>query len=306
LNLYNKHKELPFILYITGGIGNQLFQFATAYAYAKMHKKKVYINIDNYSWARWSENLGFDLDKIISPLYVLPKSKWTIFVSKSNPNNLIGRIIRKLFWMKGTVFIEKQNFFYEKSLFLNDSWDGLLGYFQSPFYFESVREEIGTMIKLKIYSQGAINYKNKITSLKSAVAIHYRDYSDPITGSEKTKIYHGEHSLNYYKKAIDIVNKKVNNPIFFIFSNDINSAKLKFSEIKDVNFIDYQSKFNWEDMALMSICEHNIICNSSYSWWAAYLNTNPQKIVIAPENWGELLKGKDNDLFPKEWLLINA
>tara|TARA_B110000003_G_C16650840_1_gene534053 strand:+ start:2017 stop:2934 length:918 start_codon:yes stop_codon:yes gene_type:complete len=305
LNLYNKLKELTFVLYITGGIGNQLFQFATAYAYAKMHKKKVYINIDNYSWARWSENLGFDLDKIISPLHVLPKSKWTIFVSKSNPNNLRGRIIRKLFWKKGTVFIEKQIFSYDKSLFLNDSWDGLFGYFQSPFYFESVREEIRAMIKLQIYSQGAINYKNKITSLKSAVAIHYRDFSDPITGSEKTKNFHGEHSLNYYKKAIDIVNKKVTNPTFFIFSNDINSAKLKFSKIKEVNFIDYKSKFNWEDMALMSMCEHNIICNSSYSWWAAYLNKNKKGIVVAPKTWGNLLKGRDSNLFPKEWILLN-
>ena len=307
MNLYNKHKELPFILYITGGIGNQLFQFATAYAYAKMHKKKVYINIDNYSWARWSENLGFDLDKIISPLDVLPKSKWTIFVSKSNLNNLIGRIIRKLFWTKGTVFIEKKGFVYDKSLIYDDSWDGMKGYFQNPVYFESLKDEIVSMIKLKIYSQGALKYKDMITSAKSTVAIHYRDFSDSTTGSETTKMVHGEHSLNYYKQAIGIVNKKVSNPIFFIFSNNINSAKLKFSEIKEINFIEYQSNFNWEDMALMSMCEHNIICNSTYSWWAAYLNKNKKGIVIAPKTWGNLLtkKKEKTTFFPRKWILIS-
>jgi len=306
LDLYNKHKKPSFILYITGGIGNQLFQFATAYAYAKRHNKKLYINIDNYSWDRWSEKLGFDLDKIITPLNVLPQSKWTFFLSKSNKLNLIGRIIRKLFWLKGAVFIEKQNFFYDESLMYDDSWDGIMGYFQSPHYFESVKDEIVSMIKLPIYSQGALKYKNKITSAKSTVAIHYRDYSDPTTGSENTKKYHGEHSLNYYKQAIGIVNKKVSNPIFFIFSNNINSAKLKFSEIKEANFIEYQSNFNWEDMALMSMCEHNIICNSSYSWWAAYLNKNENRIVIAPKTWGNLLKDRDSDLFPKEWILIDT
>jgi hypothetical protein len=306
MNLHNKYKKSSFILYITGGIGNQLFQFATAYAYAKKYNKKVYINIDNYTWARWSEKLGFDLDKIIRHLNIIPHSKWTFFLSKSNKIHLIGRIIRKLFWLKGTVFIEKKEFFYDKSLIYDDSWDGLKGYFQSPVYFESLKDEIVSMIKLKIYSQGALKYKDMITSTKSTVAIHYRDFSDRITGGETTKTVHGEPSLNYYKQAIGIVNEKVSNPIFFIFSNNINSAKLKFSEINEINFIEYQSNFNWEDMALMSMCEHNIICNSTYSWWSAYLNTNPQKIVIAPENWGNLLKGIDNDLFPKEWVLINA
>ncbi|NQU33322.1 MAG: alpha-1,2-fucosyltransferase [Bacteroidetes bacterium] len=305
--LYKKNKKSPFILYITGGLGNQLFQFATAYAYAKKHKKKVYINIDNYSWARWREHLGFDLDKIISPLYILPQSKWTALFSLGKISNIVVRIYRKLFWLKGSVFVEKETFVYDKGLMNNDSWNGIKGYFQSPYYFESVKDEIISMVNFPIYSKGALAFKDKITLLESAVALHYRDYADPSTGSESTKKVHGELSLNYYKQAISIVNKRVSNPIFFIFSNNTNSAKSKFSEFCGVIFIEYHTNFNWEDMALMSICKHNIICNSSYSWWSAYLNKNTEKIVIAPKSWGNLLKGKEecNSLFPKEWILID-
>ena len=105
---------------------------------------------------------------------------------------------------------------------------------------------------------------------------------------------------------MDILNKYEKNITYFIFSNSMKSTKEKFSKINGVIYVDHKSKYVWEDMALMALCKHNIICNSSYSWWSAYLNKNSNKIVIAPKSWGNKLLGRENnnDLFPHKWCLI--
>ena len=76
--------------------------------------------------------------------------------------------------------------------------------------------------------------------------------------------------------------------------------------IGNIIFVDFKSEYEWEDLVLMSLCHHNIICNSSYSWWSAYLNEYTNKMVIAPKNWGKKLSNSqnNNDLFLKEWILI--
>lgn len=299
-------KRSPFTLYISGGLGNQMFQYATAYSYGKKFNREMRISTDSYFGYEWNKYCGFAIDHIVNNLNISSPEKWTVFFLHGKVSKLIGRILKKIFWQKGRIFKEKDLFIFDPTLLNNDYYDGLSGYFQSPLYFEFYNKEILSIYKLPISSNQALELKETISNTESSVAIHYRDYGELASGNEAVKNLFGDISIQYYKEAISIMDKRIEKPRYFIFSNNINSAKEKFSKINDITFFDYKSIYEWEDMALMSICKHNIICNSSYSWWAAYLNKNPNKIVIAPKSWGNLLKGKENNnnLFPINWELI--
>ena len=93
-------------------------------------------------------------------------------------------------------------------------------------------------------------------------------------------------SIDYYRKAIKIINSKIDDPVYFVFSDDIDWCKQNLKIKHRVYFIDWnKGRDSYKDMVLMSKCKHNIIANSSFSWWGAWLNNNPQKLVIAPNEW---------------------
>ena len=136
-----------------------------------------------------------------------------------------------------------------------------------------------------------------------AVSLHIRrgDYvSNPVTNN-----YHGTCSLAYYKKAVLLLKEKIENPSFFIFSDDLLWARENLDFINDMTFIDLDKSIpDHEEMHLMSQCKHNIIANSSFSWWGAWLNENSDKIVIAPKKWFSDNTINTEDLIPAKWMRI--
>jgi len=146
------------------------------------------------------------------------------------------------------------------------------GYFQSEKYFadciEDIRKEFQFKDKLKI-PEG------------NAVAIHIRrgDYV-------KLADIHLVCTPAYYENAIAYIQSHVENPTFYVFSEDLEWVRQNINIPSNSVFVDYnQDMPSSHDMQLMSLCKHNIISNSSYSWWAAWLNKNPGKIVVAPDKW---------------------
>ena len=103
------------------------------------------------------------------------------------------------------------------------------------------------------------------------------------------------------KRAINVINSKVSNPVYFIFSDDIEWCENQFTDWGKVTFIDGLN--DRESLQLMSKCKHNIIANSSFSWWGAYLNENVNKIVCCPDKWfGPAMHHNDiGDLIPNQW-----
>ena len=289
-----------------GGLGNQLFQYATAYSYAKKYKRKIIINLDSYAGYQWNKDAGFVINKIIKDLIISKPTFWTIFFKNEKYLKILNKIIKKMFWLKGQVFIEKKGFSFDPQLFENDNWDGMIGFFQSSKYFESFEKDIIKIFQFPIQSSNIIKYKKLIENSDCPVSIHYRDYGHLHSGNEQIKKEFGDISIEYYNKAMEKINKTNKKSTYFIFSNSIKSAKEKFADLNNVIFVDFKSEYEWEDLVLMSLCHHNIICNSSYSWWSAYLNEYTNKMVIAPKNWGEKLSNSqnNNDLFLKEWILI--
>ena len=113
-------------------------------------------------------------------------------------------------------------------------------------------------------------------------------------------------SYEYYKKAIAFVAQKINNPTFFIFSDDMQWAVKHLRFGFPVVCVDINNEASAsEDLRLMSTCDHHVIANSSFSWWGAWLNPSPEKIVIAPKYWMMKESSYYPDLYPPEWVLID-
>lgn len=178
----------------------------------------------------------------------------------------------------------------------------LFDYFQSEKYFNDIKNDIKNdfQIKPEIISKSASKIKQQLLTQES-VSIHVRrgDYvSHPIY-----KRTHGSLPLHYYQKAIKIINNSMNNPTFYIFSDDITWCKKELCALeKNIIFVDKLK--DYEDLELMMSCKHNIVANSSFSWWAAWLNNNESKIIVAPSNRFLKKKYDMNSLYPKEWIRV--
>ena len=191
-------------------------------------------------------------------------------------------------------FKEKYHHF-DSSIFKIDDNTDLNGYFQTEKYFLHIKEKIKKEFEFKEH------IKNEALKLKSnssdTVSIHFRrgDYlgaSDLYTNLD----------LDYYQIAINYFNDK--DYVFYIFSDDINWCKEIFGESERISYIETNDQFI--DLCLMSMCEHNIIANSSFSWWGAWLNINPDKKVIAPKVWfgPGLIHLQSDDLYCENWILL--
>jgi hypothetical protein len=174
-------------------------------------------------------------------------------------------------------------------------------YWQNEKYFKNIRNILLKDFTLKKESSDFKKLAKNIFQTNS-VSIHIRrgDYAK----SWKTKKYHGLISLNYYQKAYKIIIKKVDNPAFFVFSDDTNWVKKNLKINHPIIYVSCFNKLtNAEELILMSICKHNIIANSSFSWWGAWLNKNSSKIVIAPKRWFAE-KNDYEDIVPQDWIRV--
>ena len=177
------------------------------------------------------------------------------------------------------------------------------GYWQSEKYFFNCTSHIRHFFQFDSTLLDDKNLKqlNEVQNCNS-VSIHVRrgDYLDP-----SVLDVHGVCDLDYYKTAIKLIKKNVINPVFFLFSDDISWVIENLTPIlEDFKVVDNNlGKDSWKDMFLQSECMHNIIANSSFSWWAAWLNDYKQRVVVAPRSWFLDPQYNSKDRVPKEWLL---
>lgn len=173
--------------------------------------------------------------------------------------------------------------FNEKVLTLPDN-TYLDGYFQSDKYFREYADIIQSDFEVSV--PASIQNHKIIQQIKSvnAVSLHIRrgDYVKNST----TQALHGLCNAEYYKNAVAYIAEKIENPVFFIFSDDIDWAKENMKTGYEQYYIDFNdASQNYEDLRLMSKCKHHIIANSTFSWWGAWLNPSNEKIVTMPSIW---------------------
>lgn len=283
------------IVEIMGGLGNQMFQYAFKMAYDAAHSQSALINVNTFNTYKSQPYLldYFNIDKCYAtPQQVANCQKKYRKLRWKFP----FRFYHKTFVTTVTETIEN---IYDPQL-INKTGDVYYtGYFQTEKYFKHIRDDILHAFSLRI----PLNTENKrmlkkIKSTKTSVSVHIRrgDY---------TKLQHiyGATDIKYYKKAMQYISENVSNPHFFIFSNDIKWCKKHFSSNKNITFVDINDgNTGYFDLELMRNCKHNIIANSTFSWWGAWLNENPDKIVIAPGKW--FADNRPTDIIPENWIKI--
>lgn len=291
------------IIKLQGGLGNQMFQYAFASILAKNNNDTILT--ENNFFSRVEKEPGFtprifELG-IFSNCYT--KASDSDIRSFHHLSN-INKIKRKLGLCYPKIYKEPSFDFHNDALAIK-SPVYLKGYFQSYKYFIDDENFIRQLFSFPINKLDEVN-KELLIKIKSsnAIAIHIRrgDFVyDKITAE-----YHGNCSLDYFREAIELLALKNKNFTFLFFSDDSDWVKNQFNDLAYSKiFVDHNKGENsWKDMLLMSSCNHNIIANSSFSWWAAWLNENPEKIVIAPRNWFAEAEKGTNDLIPIQWIQL--
>jgi hypothetical protein len=179
----------------------------------------------------------------------------------------------------------------------------LEGYWQTEKYFA----DIGRLIRDEFEVTPPLIGKNKelfeLIKKTNSVSIHIRR-GDYVTAESARNIL-GPLDAEYYYRCVDYINNRVNNPHYFLFSDDPNWVFSNFKIHHPVTIIDNNSIDEcYEDLRLMKQCKHHIIANSTFSWWGAWLSPIQDKIVLAPKNWHADKNRKTHDLIPTSWTRI--
>jgi len=279
---------------------NQMFQYA--FIKALSLKNKVDFRLDT-SLFRYYKLWPYELEIFDIEKKYVKKNEIPFYVWLNSSNKYINTLFRwiELFLKKVNIkhFTEKQ-FNFNKNFFNITSWY-IEWYFQSEKYFKEYEQEIRKDFNFIIKPSKKNIDIIKIIENSNSVSLHIRRWDYLLNKNS----YIWFLWLEYYKKAIEIIKEKIEKPTFFIFSDDINWVKENLNINDNIYYIDWNKwKNSYEDMRLMSLCKHNIIANSTFSWWGAWLNKNKDKIVIAPKKWFNSDIRDYSDIIPEKWIKI--
>ena len=282
---------------ISDGFGNQLFMYACGYALAKKNKTTLILDINTLasnSMRKYElDNLNIEYEKVLQ----LSAFSNSIF------SKIAGKIQSFVYSHAMHFYKEKINFGYDKEINTVKNNTYISGYWQSEKYFAEYREDLLKLLTpKKSRNKSIIQLYNEIDHCNS-VALHVRRGDYVGIGCQL--------NMGYYDQAISMMKLKYADEklILYVFSDDIDFCKKYFSEKQclaktgiQVRYLQYESEnYTLDDLFLMSHCKHMIMANSSYSWWAAWLNQNRKKTVICPE----FAMWKD-DFYPEDWIKIRC
>lgn len=253
---------------LRGGLGNFMFRISAAYSVSLRDNKKFFCDVSD------------------------------VFAEHKDFKEYEKNILRKIPF-SGTLCLMYKYFephFHYSEIPKTKKSLKLIGSFHSEKYFKDYKKQIIELFEIDEFTQSKliVKYQHLLNSENCSIHIRRGDYL-------KLPNHHPTLSVDYYKNAVEIIGQDKN---FLIFSDDIHWCEQNFSFIKNKTFI--FNDFDYEDLYLMSMCKNNIIANSSFSWWAAWLNENKDKKVVAPLNWFGVSKLNCNtkDLYFKEMTII--
>ncbi len=280
-------------IFVQGGIGNQMFQYAL---YTSLQKRGKRVLLDNSIIEKQMNDINrqtifhvFELDR-----------QYHLRMYRGLFGQIRRRVINRVFRKLAGRYAEKEDSKFDPNV-LQLSSGYLTGYWQSPKYFSDCEAELRKRFQFKkALSAGSEKVLSLIENASCPVSIHIRlgDYTTAVN----QELFGNICTKEYYSKAIDRILEHNPDATFFVFSNEPQKAT-ELIDIPNAIIVDANDEGTAsEDMYLMSKCHHNIIANSSFSWWGAWLNENPGKITIAPKKW---LNGKNTpDICPESWIRI--
>ncbi|MEO6316834.1 MAG: alpha-1,2-fucosyltransferase [Chitinophagaceae bacterium] len=288
---------------IYGGLGNQMFQYALYLAF-KSRDATVKLSLSDFLY-QYHHN-GFNLYTAFD-LQLPLSSKVTSNLLKDGElfykNRLGSAVLRRVIPLykktRYTAYREKKEFQYDADLF-NQQSKLLMGTWQVVDYFKDISDAVYRAFTFR----APVDAENLALAEKirnsNAVSVHVRRGDYQGTGWEKS--HHVIKDTTYYKNALAHIDSNIENPVYFVFSDNISWVKENIN-LPSCTYIHHnKGKNSYLDMYLMSLCKHNIIANSTFSWWGAWLNRNTEKIVIMPNRW---LNNIDcPGIFPQDWIKL--
>jgi hypothetical protein len=287
------------IVKLSGGLGNQMFQYACGRFLSIIKNTELkldlgYLNDKSHRpgfTVRDYELGAFNfLDNLATEKEVQSFKKPSSFFCK-----LAFKVKQKI---KPRIMVFESKFDLDTLMKASDIY--LDGYFQNEKYFKEIKDILLNDFSLKGLLNDRYSEINRQIDACSSVSIHIRR-GDYINNAEAHD-YHGLCNLDYYEKAISLVSDKVREPHFFVFSDDLDWARKNLKSKYLFTFVDGGE--NFEDLFLMSQCKHNIIANSSFSWWGSWLNKYPEKVIIAPLKWYNDAKLNSEFKLPEKWVRV--
>lgn len=261
---------------IYGGLGNQLFQYAVGRCLSEQKNTPFFLDVSKFEkYKLRGYNLGeFNICESFVDQNV--SKKYSFFES-----NKLNNLYNKLMFNKG--YIREKTFEFDEELF-NVKYDNIYleGYWQNEKYFSSIKNILRYEFTLKNQlSDNAKGIENLICKTSNSISVHIR--KTDFLKKENKKIF-ADLTASYYTNAILKIKEHFESAHFFVFSDDFLWVKNNIRFDFPTTYVDSNNPAH-EDLYLMSLCNHNIIANSTFSWWGAWLNDNKEKMVIAPKNW---------------------
>lgn len=279
------------IVQLRGGLGNQLFQYALGRHLAFLNQAELKLDVSLFnevnSWTYRTYSLNdFNIKATLATKNEINRLRghWGGFVPFLGPQKSI---------------VEPHFHFYAPVLSFKDAVY-LDGYWQSEKYFIDIADVIREDLTPKVSGSDTYEVLKESITQCNAVSVHIRR-GDYVTNSTANR-YFKPCEVKYYQQAIQYLVKYISNPVFFVFSDDILWAKANFKIDFPTHFVEGNSA--QEDLWLMASCGYQIIANSTFSWWGAWLNQQPDKIVIAPQTWFSTKRFDTKDLLPESWIRL--
>jgi Glycosyl transferase family 11 len=290
------------IVKLMGGLGNQMFQYAFGRYLAHIHQAELKLDLSFLSdrTPRKGHQVfrNYDLDIFnVKENFATPKE--VFHLSKRFRIPFFDKVLNKILGVKKS-YLREPHFHFSENMYNAPDNVYLEGYWQTEKYFAPVRSIIRSDFTYK--NEWGAPVKELLAQINQAnsVCVNVR------RGDFVVNSFHGAYGIDYFQKAGEIIKNKIAHPTYFIFSDDMEwcEGNLKFAG--PTVFVSHRfagEKFR-DYLRLMTACKHFIIPNSSFAWWAVWLNENPDKIVIAPEKWFNDSRVDTKDLAPPGWIRL--
>jgi len=292
------------IILIFNGLGNQMSQYAFYLAKKQYDSQVKYLYFPDKNV---NQHNNFELEDVFSinesrgHINSLLNYVYGLFDYAESHKGRKGKLLKTILKYLGVnLIVENSNYDYDSSYLLNKTIGTFFYYggWHSEKYFSNIKTQINDSFKFNVNLLDVMNLEIlKEVCERTSVSIHIRrcDYLQTPFKDVST--------IEYYKKAINYIEERIEKPFYFIFSDDIVWVKQNFDIPNSMIVDNNKAKDSWKDMYLISKCKHNINANSTFSWWGAWLNDNTEKIVITPRKFSLLYES--NDIYPESWVKID-
>lgn len=288
---------------LSGGLGNQLFQYATGRRLAHVHGAELKMDVSGlgnpaYRTVRHYELAPFGMKQV----FATPAEIERFRPRNSMMSRILNLVTRKSV-QRPESYIREAYYHFDPCILELPDGVYLDGYWQSERYFADIAETIRKEVAVTTPLVGRNDELAQMINGCKAVSLHVRR-GDYVTDMVTSKV-HGTCGMDYYMRAVEHVASKVGQPVFFLFSDDHEWVRKHLTLSHPMHFVDHNdTEHGYEDMRLMSLCRHHVIANSSFSWWGAWLNPRKDKIVIAPKRWFNTYDANTSDICPDSWIRL--